>query len=292
MARNKDFFVNSTPKRDRGFFVKEDATPKKQNLNIDVKPVNISDFVSGVKDGTIATPIKTTQPIVTANLGEAYLHRANMTSEDLTKQNQENAEWRAKSLPAKVGSVVGKTVATPLAALAQLGTGVAQGLEGAMDFGASSGTKVINAARGRRIEAIEKELEKLKAQGKGDSKIAKALEQARQEAINDKDYSNKAAEEFVGKQWAQKYVGDSVDEFTDKYSYLPTKAGEITKTVGNMLPSIANAGSIAKSLPQVTSKIGQLTTKGATMLPFMAQAAGSSTEQALNEGANLADATK
>lgn len=191
----------------------------------------------------------------------------------------------------KIG-VAGKVLATPAAALAQLGTGVLQGLEGAMDFGTTIGTAGINALRDRRIQNIDKELEKLKQQGESNSDIAKALEKSKQDAINARDYSNKTAEEFVGKQWVQDYVGNSVDKFTEKYSYLPNKVGQITKTVGNMLPSIANASSIAKSLPQATTKIGQLATKGATMLPFMAQAAGSSAEQALNEGASLQDATK
>lgn len=292
MARNKDFFVNSAPKRDKSFFVKEDTVTKKENINIDFKPANLTDFVSGVRNKTIVAPAKTSQPIAPANLGEAYLHRANMTTEDIRKQNQESTEWRQKSLPEKIGTGVGKAVATPVAAFAQLGTGTAQGLEGAMDFGTSAGVTGINAARDRRIQKIEKEIARLKAQGKGNSSIVKALEEEREKAINARDTSNKIAEEFVGKQWVQDYVGNSVDEFTEKYSYLPEKAGQITKTVGNMLPSIANAGSIAKSLPQATTKLGQLATKGATMLPFMAQAAGSSTEQALNEGANLADATK
>lgn len=191
-----------------------------------------------------------------------------------------------------VGSVIGKTLATPVAALGQLGTGVAMGLESAMDFGTTIGVGGINALRNRRIQTIEKELEKLNAQGEGDSQKAKALQKSMQEAISSRDYSNKKAEEFIAKEWVQDSIGKANDEFAEKYSYLPVKAGQITKTVGNMLPSIANAGSIAKSLPQATTKLGQLATKGATMLPFMAQAAGSSTEQALNEGANLADATK
>ena len=292
MARNKDFFVNSAPKRDKSFFVKEDTATKKENINIDFKPANLTDFVSGVRNKTIVAPAKTSQPIAPANLGEAYLHRANMTTEDIRKQNQESTEWRQKSLPEKIGTGVGKAVATPVAAFAQLGTGAAQGLEGAMDFGTSAGVTGINAARDRRIQTIEKEIARLKAQGKGDSSIVKALEEEREKARSAIEQSNKTAEEFVGKQWVQDYVGNSVDEFTDKYSYLPEKAGQITKTVGNMLPSIANAGSIAKSLPQATTKLGQLATKTATMLPFMAQAAGSSTEQALNEGANLQEATK
>ena len=63
MARNKDFFVNSTPKRDKSFFVKEDTAKKTNNLwveskvpnslekksiNTAVKPVNISDFVKSI----------------------------------------------------------------------------------------------------------------------------------------------------------------------------------------------------------------------------------------------------
>ena len=63
MARNKDFFVNSTPKRDKSFFVKEDTAKKTNNLWVEskvhnslekksidtaVKPVNISDFVKSI----------------------------------------------------------------------------------------------------------------------------------------------------------------------------------------------------------------------------------------------------
>ena len=66
MARNKDFFVNSTPKRDRSFFVKEDTTPKKQNLNIDVKPVNISSFVKSVKNEAKQKEAKVEQDIINA----------------------------------------------------------------------------------------------------------------------------------------------------------------------------------------------------------------------------------
>lgn len=188
------------------------------------------------------------------------------------------------------GKVLGKTVATPVAALGQLGTGVMQGLEGAMDFGTSIGVTGINSMRNQSIEGMQKDLQKLQKQGNFEA--AARLQKVINQTKSDRDYSNKVAEDFIGKQWVQDYVGNSVDQFTEQYSYLPVKAGQIVKTVGNMLPSIANAGSIAKSLPQATTKLGQLATKGATMLPFMAQAAGSSTEQALNEGANLADATK
>ena len=64
MARNKDFFVNSTPKRDRSFFVKEDTkktddlwvestapnVSENYNLKTDFKPFNVSDFVKGVQN--------------------------------------------------------------------------------------------------------------------------------------------------------------------------------------------------------------------------------------------------
>ena len=120
------------------------------------------------------------------------------------------------------------------------------GLEGAMDFGTTVGVGGINALRNRRIQTIEKELEKLNAQGEGDSQKAKDLQKSMQEAISARDYSNKKAEEFIAKEWVQDSIGKANDEFTEKYSYLPVKAGQITKTVGNMLPSIANAGSILK----------------------------------------------
>lgn len=80
MARNKDFFVNSAPKRDRSFFVKEDATPKKQNLNIDVKPVNISSFVKSVEN---------------SNAGQSA--RLKMEADNLQKQIQQKEQEYAKS---------------------------------------------------------------------------------------------------------------------------------------------------------------------------------------------------
>ena len=187
-------------------------------------------------------------------------------------------------------NVIGKVIATPVAAFGQLGTGVLQGLEGAMDFGASAGATAISSMRGQSIEGMKKDLQKLQKQG--NSEAAAKLQKIINETQSTKDYADDLAKNFIAKQWTQDSVGKVNDEFTEKYSYLPVKAGQIVKTVGNMLPSIANAGSIAKSLPQATTKIGQLATKGATMLPFMAQAAGSSTEQALNEGASLQDATK
>lgn len=80
MARNKDFFVNSTLKRDRSFFVKEDATPKKQNLNMDVKPVNISDFVKSVEN---------------SNAGQSA--RLKMEADNLQKQIRQKEQEYAKS---------------------------------------------------------------------------------------------------------------------------------------------------------------------------------------------------
>ena len=102
------------------------------------------------------------------------------------------------SQPSKT-NVLGKALATPVAALGKLGTGVAMGLEGAMDFGTTIGVGGINALRNRRIQTIEKELEKLNAQGEGDSQKAKDLQKSMQEAISARDYSNKKAEEFIAK---------------------------------------------------------------------------------------------
>ena len=187
---------------------------------------------------------------------------------------------------------IGKALGTPIAALAELGSGVARGLEGAMDFGTTIGTAAISGARELKIKSLEKELKEIEELGFGNSDYAKELRENIAKTKSTNENTKKTAEDFIKKQWVGDYVGKPVRQFTEEYSYLPTKAGDIIGGVGNIIPSIANAGSIAKSLPQASSKLGQIGTKVATMLPFTAQAAGSSTEEALNEGANLSDATK
>lgn len=193
-------------------------------------------------------------------------------------------------------SGVGKAINTVPAALAQLGVGAAQGVEGTIDFVTSIG------ANGRQVETNiwQKAIDKTKADIAEEEKRNPNTDLSRQKNILDmiqkyvdtKNENTDKMTEFVGKQWVQDSVGQSVDEFTDKYSYLPVTAGQVVKSVGNMLPAIAGGGAVASKLPQAATTLGKVGTKAATMLPFMAQAAGSSTEQALNEGANLADATK
>lgn len=265
----------------------------KPSLSVNVKPINVSDFVSGIKAGTIQAPTTPYKPPQNApNLGEAYNRRASMTTEDIKKANQESAEWNEKTTGDKIGTVVGKTIATPVAALAELGAGVATGLEGAMDFGATIGSAGVNILRDARINRLQEQIAELERNGKGDSELANKLRQDIIKIENNKNVAEKSAKKFVGEQWVQDYVGKPVRQFTEEYSYLPSKAGEIIGGAGAILPSVANAGSIAKSLPQATTKLGQLGTKIATMLPFAAQAAGSSSEEAINEGASLYDATK
>ena len=110
MARNKDFFVNSTPKRDKSFFVKEDTAKKtndlwvestapnvlqKQNINATVKPVNISDFVNQVKNseaGQRATLTMESDKLTKQiQQKEKEYNQANNIS-DWNKKNQSKAE--------------------------------------------------------------------------------------------------------------------------------------------------------------------------------------------------------
>ena len=193
-------------------------------------------------------------------------------------------------------SGIGKAINTVPAALAQLGVGVAQGVEGTVDFISSI------AANGEQLEAgiwqkaIDKTkndiAEEEKRNPNADLSFQKNVTDMIQKYVDMKNNNTDKITNLIQKQWIQDSIGKPADEFTREYSYLPVTAGQVVRTVGNMLPAIGGGGAVASKLPQAATTLGKVGTKAATMLPFMAQAAGSSTEQALNEGADLADATK
>lgn len=221
------------------------------------------------------------------------------TPKNITRALQTPSNSKSK-VSSAIGSFwdtgIGKAINTVPAALAQLGVGAAQGVEGTVDFITSMG------ANGKQFEAniwqkgIDEArkniLEEEKKNPNADLSKEKNILNMVQKYVDAKNNSADKMSEFVGKEWIQGSIGKPVDEFTDKYSYLPAKAGQVVKAVGNMLPAMAGGGAVASKLPQATTSLGKVGSRVATMLPFMAQAAGSNTEQALNEGADLADATK
>ena len=166
MARNKDFFVNSTPKRDRSFFVKEETAKKtndlwvestapnvlqKQNINATVKPLNISTFVKDVKDTAERNRLKVEEDIAKAG------YKSSDFTEDQKKQlisgnysinptyNPDNkfsqkiiytGDANIKATPSlgqSVANVAEKTGRTAMDLTAAAATGVARGYEGLAD---------------------------------------------------------------------------------------------------------------------------------------------------------------
>ena len=178
-------------------------------------------------------------------------------------------------------SVAPRVVATPVSALSKLGVGALKAGEGFLDLGMTGGAAIVNTPRAIKIKLLASRLNSLEKKGAGDSESANRLRNEISAMQNDYDTYKDTMEDIIGKEWVEDYVGKSNEQFR-KMTYLPKYAGNISESVGRMLPSVLSGQELAK---QEAGKI-------ATMLPFMGTAAGSSTEEALNEGASLENATK
>jgi hypothetical protein len=209
---------------------------------------------------------------------------------------KEQAEWQAKTPIQKVGTVVGKTLATPVAALGELGTGVGRGFEGFADLGITAGGLGIGAMRKTRLENSQKMLDKLIEEGKISGKDAEEWQRKIEEGKKDDKAIDEATAKAIEYPVAENLLGKANREFSQNYSYLPTKVADVSKTVGTILPSLATGTELMASKPlqalASTGKVGTKIASTASMIPFMGQAAGMSTEEALREGADLKTAAQ
>ena len=123
---------------------KNDITVEKTNPSIklsDAPKIDINAIAEQSRGGMTSAQIRRQ-----ANL----MQQENQRIEQEQKA-KEQAEWQAKTPIQKVGTVVGKTLATPVAALGELGTGVGGGFEGFADLGITAGGLGIGAMRKTRL---------------------------------------------------------------------------------------------------------------------------------------------
>ena len=283
--RFKDSVSKLTEKYKNDITVEKEVT--KPNIRLsDVPKININDIAEQSRGGITSAQIRKQ-----ANL----MQQERIRAEEAQKAREE-AEWHAKTPIQKVGTVVGKTLATPVAAMGELGTGVARAFEGFMDLGITGGGVGIGAMRKKRLENSQIMRDKLLSEGKISQQEADEWQRKiNEEKIQDQEI-DKATAKAIEYPIAENLLGKANREFTEKYSYLPTKAADISKTVGTILPSIGTGSELMASKPLQalagTGKFGSKLASTASMIPFMGQATGMSTEEALREGADLQSAAK
>lgn len=252
----------------------------------DVPKININTIAEQSRGGMTSAQIRRQ-----ANL----MQQENQRIEQEQKA-KEQAEWQAKTPIQKVGTVVGKTLATPVAALGELGTGVGRGFEGFADLGITAGGLGIGAMRKTRLENSQKMLDKLIAEGKISGKDAEEWQRKIEEGKKDDKAIDEATAKAIEYPVAENLLGKANREFSQNYSYLPTKVADVSKTVGTILPSLATGTELMASKPlqalASTGKVGTKIASTTSMIPFMGQAAGMSTEEALREGADLKTAAQ
>lgn len=268
---------------------KNDITVEKTNPSIklsDVPKIDINAIAEQSRGGMTSAQIRRQ-----ANL----MQQENQRIEQEQKA-KEQAEWQAKTPIQKVGTVVGKTLATPVAALGELGTGVGRGFEGFADLGITAGGLGIGAMRKTRLENSQKMLDKLIAEGKISGKDAEEWQRKIEEGKKDDKAIDEATAKAIEYPVAENLLGKANREFSQNYSYLPTKVADVSKTVGTILPSLATGTELMASKPlqalASTGKVGTKIASTTSMIPFMGQAAGMSTEEALREGADLKTAAQ